>query len=198
MIATSLSTRSCTTGLCGQCGPCRRALRADDLILRPKILPPIELSPSVREIMAEDRKANKPARRPVPKVSNRRVSTGSYERPSRANQYAPQPCTDCGQMRSIYTRGNGHTIDGGPGNICAVCRDKPIHLTRLAELATLPVTHKVTCAIGRARRHLERFTKDGRAYHPDAPHGDGTGYTRYGCRCVDCRAWRTAYTDSRR
>lgn len=54
MIATSLSTQTCPTGLCGQCGPCRREMREADRLMIPKALPPIELSPTAREIMAED------------------------------------------------------------------------------------------------------------------------------------------------
>jgi hypothetical protein len=195
MIATSLSTRSCTTGLCGQCGPCRRALRADDIILRPKTLAPIELSPTVQQLLAEDRKRARNTRRPAPKVANRRKETGPYIRPTRAKTVAPpSPCTECGEMRGYRVqggRGLGRALDG-IGDLCTVCHEKPALQTIITTLEANPKRTKAEhSALSRSRIRLRRITKDGRPYHPEAPHGTGNAYTSYKCRCNQCCAWST-------
>jgi hypothetical protein len=37
-------------------------------------------------------------------------------------------------------------------------------------------------------RRAELTERDGRPFHPSAPHGTNSAYTNYGCRCDRCRA----------
>lgn len=182
MIATSLSTQSCPTGLCGQCGPCRREMREADRLMMRKVQAPIEFSPSAREIMAEDRKRERRTRRPIAKVQNRRKPT-TPPKPTTTN------CANCGQHRALHNRGMGKVLDGH-GNLCAVCHDTPQYQARLKQLQTQPLNAANSRLAGRLQRRLERTTRNGRPYHPNAPHGTPTGYTSYGCRCHPCATWR--------
>jgi hypothetical protein len=43
----------------------------------------------------------------------------------------------------------------------------------------------------RTARHTKRSIRDGRPFHPDAPHGTRGAYSNYGCRCLECRAANT-------
>ena len=116
MIATSLSTQSCPTGLCGQCGPCRREMREADRLMIPKVQAPIELSPTVQQLLAEDRKRERRTRRPTPKVTNRRTTPPRRPTPLPPTTPTPphiEPCTQCHQPRGL-TRGR---IDG-VGTLC--------------------------------------------------------------------------------
>ena len=134
MIATSLSTQSCPTGLCGQCGPCRREMREADRLMRPKTLPPIELSPTVQQLLAEDRKRTRPTRRPIPKVANRRAATPT------AIPTSNQACTQCGELRGYRTIGSKattHILDG-EGTLCQVCADHPRIQATITRLENKP------------------------------------------------------------
>lgn len=196
MIATSLSTQSCPTGLCGQCGLCRREMREADRLMIPKVQAPIELSPTVQQLLAEDRKRERRTRRPTPKVTNRRATTGApYVRPSRAkNTATPSPCTECGEMRGYKIcggRGHGYTLDA-VGNLCTVCADKPKLTAQIAALEANPTRTKAEHnTLSRARIRLRRITRNGRPYHPEAPHGTSNAYASYQCRCDECRAYKT-------
>ena len=196
MIATSLSTQSCPTGLCGQCGPCRREMREADRLMIPKVQAPIELSPTVQQLLAEDRKRSRPTRRPINKVANRRATTATpYVRPSRAkNTATPSPCTECGEMRGYKIcggRGHGYTLDA-VGNLCTVCADKPKLTAQIAALEANPTRTKAEHnTLSRARIRLRRITRNGRPYHPEAPHGTSNAYASYQCRCDECRAYKT-------
>lgn len=195
MIATSLSTQSCPTGLCGQCGPCRREMREADRLMRPKTLPPIELSPTAREILAEDRKRQPRTRRSTPKVYNGRPTPTPYVRPSRTkNTATPSPCTECGEMRGYKIcggRGHGCTLDA-VGDLCTVCADKPKLNAQIAALEANPTRTKAERnTLSRARIRLRRITRNGRPYHPEAPHGTSNAYASYQCRCAECRAYKT-------
>nr|WP_321999697.1 hypothetical protein [Rhodococcus qingshengii] len=188
MIATSLSTQSCPTGLCGQCGPCRREMREADRLMRPKTLPPIELSPTVQQLLAEDRKRTRPTRRPIPKVANRRAATPT------AIPTSNQACTQCGELRGYRTIGSKattHILDG-EGTLCQVCADHPriqATITRL-ENKPGPRTKSETTLLSKSRFRIQRITKNGRPFHPNANHGSGNGYVSYLCRCAECRDWR--------
>lgn len=197
MIATSLSTQSCPTGYCGQCGPCRREMREADRLMIPKALPPIELSPTAQQLLAEPRREReRRTRRPIPKVQNRRATTATpYVRPSRAkNTATPSPCTECGEMRGYKIcggRGHGRTLDA-VGNLCTVCADKPKLTAQIAALEANPTRTKAEHnTLSRARIRLRRITRNGRPYHPEAPHGTSNAYASYQCRCDECRAYKT-------
>ena len=185
MIATSLSTQSCTTGLCGQCGPCRREMREADRLMQPKTLPPIELSPTAREIMAEERKRQHRTRRPTPKVTNRRTTPPRRPTPLPPTTPTPphiEPCTQCHQPRGL-TRGR---IDG-VGTLCTVCYDRPNLQHIIDTITATPIRTKAqNTAISRARLRIQRITHNGRPYHPNAPHGTDNSYICYQCRCEAC------------
>lgn len=103
-------------------------------------------------------------------------------------EVVPIPCVDCGELRALASTGIGKKRLSGHSDRCEVCADIDRFKATIADPTTK--THKVT----RCRRSLQRVLRDGRAYHPDAPHGTINGYEMYGCRCEACRESKSAAT----
>lgn len=195
-LASSLSSKSCFDGLCGHCGSCRREDREIERLIRPKVLPPIELSPTREQIMAESVKRHRPSRRPVPKVQNRRAEHVTKPPP------VPSPCAECGEMRGLRPAGfggKGSVIDG-VGTICTVCSDRPKLAAIIAEIEAKPFPRSKSdnTLLSKSRLRIRRVTRFGRPFHPEATHGNGNAYASYRCRCPECCAWRTADDRARR
>lgn len=200
MIASSLSTRSCPTGLCGQCGPCRREMREADRLMIPKVLPPIELSPTARELMNEALKHQSRTRKAAPKPAKpaRRTRPAIRHTPLPPTKPTPadiEPCTQCHQPRGL-TRGR---IDG-EGTLCTVCHTRPQlqHTIDTINAIPGPRPKALNTRLSRARLRIQRITHNGRPYHPHAPHGTDNGYVSYQCRCEPCHQAHAELDKARR
>lgn len=160
-------------------------MREADRLMIPRVQAPIELSPTVQQLLAEDRKRERRTRRPTPKVTNRRTTPPRRPTPLPPTTPTPphiEPCTECHQPRGL-TRGR---IDG-VGTLCTVCYDRPKLQQIIDTITATPVRTKAqNTAISRARLRIQRITYNGRPYHPNAPHGTDNSYICYQCRCEAC------------
>lgn len=160
---------------CDNCAKCRKEMREMTEALRS---PPqsVTLSERALKILAEPIGYTPPPRKPVPKVIVPKI----VDPPA-----VPVPCVDCGELRGRRGPAEGgwgsRALSGRDGR-CELCTDAPRFRLAVADPTT--PSPKLT----RARRGLERVLKDGRAYHPDAPHGTNTSYDAWGCRCTPCRS----------
>lgn len=180
-----------TDCLCGSCSPCRRALR-DHTRRTPA---PTVLSDRVRAILAEPvgteyQPAYLPVQEPKP--------AAGAKRPSRARTTdRPVPttyCDDCHQWRAPRRAGKSMhgLVPSGRDGLCDVCADRDYITTKLDDPATDRYLRR------KLRLRLGRVLKDGRAFHPDAPHASSVGYGNYGCRCTDCSTWKSEDSIRRR
>lgn len=83
-------------------------------------------------------------------------------------------------------------IHASERTLCQVCADHPriqATITRLENKAG-PRTKSETTLLSKSRFRIQRITKNGRPFHPNANHGSGNGYVSYLCRCAECRDWR--------
>jgi hypothetical protein len=107
-------------------------------------------------------------------------------------------------MRALTVRGGGHYSHvylSGRGGLCEVCADHDRYQAILDAYVILPPERRTALRnqASRARMHLGRILRDGRAYSPDSPdHGNYYTYSRRGCRCAPCRAYKAADNAARR
>lgn len=170
-----------TDCVCGVCRDCRIADRdINRLLTGPPVTTPGPLSERVRLILAE------PVTTPAVRKPAKKKPTVAEGRPRRTNTYTETPCTRCGGMRAVMKIGRGYVLSGR-GDLCEVCDGET---TIPAKLAAHESGEQLLVQNERLRltRWLERVLRDGRAYHPKAPHGSLYGYGQYGCRCAPCRA----------
>lgn len=149
-------------------------------------------------------RSNRTTRECIPcrkeRQAQRRAKYGATPRGS--NRPEPIPCIECGGMIGARISGwSGWVLDAREGR-CQVCADRPKFEAFLAEYEQMPDGTRTKGQINqakKARHHLERVLKDGRAHHPNPPkHGAGQAYIRYGCRCVECSRWKSADNKARR
>lgn len=131
-----------------------------------------------------------------------RVRAQHGRTPRGLNKPAPVPCIECGGMIGAKISGySGWILDARDGR-CQVCADRPKFEAFLAEYEQMPDGTRTKGQINqakKARHHLERILKDGRAYHPNPPkHGAGQAYIKYGCRCDACSGWKSEDNKARR
>lgn len=113
----------------------------------------------------------------------------------------PVPCVECGGMIGAKISGYSGWVLAAEDGKCEVCKDKPKFARWLAEYEQIPAgarTMSQRTRATKARKHLERILRDGRAFHPDARHGAGQAYLKYGCRCTACSGWKAADNKMRR
>jgi len=114
----------------------------------------------------------------------------------------PVPWVECGELIGARRNGYAGWVLAGSDGKCELCVDRPKYeafLEKYAAMTSEERTDKVRSAALKARKHLSRILKDGRAYHPESPgHGGGQSYLKYGCRCEPCVAWKTEDNRKRR
>ena len=181
-----------TDCLCGTCGPCRRADRLHTR--RPPVTPPAELSLRAQAVLYdwtyEDPFDKAEVKKPYARVKKKVTATPKHPkvaegRPSRAKPVPePIPCVECGELRGLAKVGPSVRVTGKEDR-CEVCFDRARITARLArhENSVDPLHKNDRLRLIKA---LDRVLKDGRAFHPDAPHGTITGYGNYYCRCAPC------------
>lgn len=180
-------------GGCAACWRCRREMRL--------IEAPIEVSEEVRakaaEVMARLDTPPLPKQRAAPVRAKKAVAlkaprTRTPVKRKTLPDDQPVPCLHCGGMRGLIkaAQNSQRLVLVGKDGLCEVCLDKPVLEALLAqhEAGQVKLTYE---RLSRARRYTQRVLKEGRAFHPEAAHG--SGYTGYGCRCIECTSARTEY-----
>jgi len=131
-----------------------------------------------------------------------RVRAQRNVKPRVTEKPTPVPCVECGGMIGARRNGYAGWMLAEKDGKCEVCADRPKYEAFLAEYALIPDGTRTTVQIGKAskaRKHLERVLRDGRAFHERVPrHGAGQAYLKYGCRCRECSGWKTADNRARR
>ena len=201
--------------LCGECGPCRRALR-EAAYIPPT---PVTLGEKARAILAEpvgtpytprshrepgvgkpraviDRNSNGKLARPRYTPTNpadaheRQLAAQRRWRERNRTIVKPEPCARCGQLRALKPVGSKARGQGlsGKGDLCEICCEQDwINEFFAAHIPGQPRTAEYRTKLRKAQLFSRRVLRDGRAYAPDAPnHGTTNGYGKYGCRCEPC------------
>lgn len=111
-------------------------------------------------------------------------------------------CTTCGgEIGFVFGAWEGWKPAGRNGE-CEVCCDRSKYEHKLEQMMSMKPGTRTKAdftKIQRLRRFLLRELRDGRAYAPTAEqHGIGCTYQKFGCRCVECREWKSLDNKARR